>query len=491
VNVLSAIADEKLFRPFIGKELDSWKPWAVALRCLYGLPVNSTKSKELIQQCTGRDFSELPKEGFSTALFLTGRRSGKSRIAAVVAGFEALFGGNEKKLSPGEQGLVAVVAPTRFQSGVVWNYLRGLFDSSPLLRTEVVDTKEAAKQLTLANGLQIAVITGDPKKVRGFTLVACVVDETAFFGLDEESSVRSDVELIRSIRPSLATTNGRLICISSPYAKKGFCYTTWQRFHGENRGKTSNFSNKWTTLLWKAPSRVMNPTLSKAVVDAAVQDDPAAARSEYFAEFRDGISEYVPRSLIESLVIRGRKELVPRPDRHDYFAFCDMSGGRTDDASLAVGHREGRKVILDCLTVWRAPFNPHHVVSEQARELRNWGLRRVVGDNYSAEFVASAFTGCGVRYSKSELPKSQLYRELLPRLCSAEIELLDDEQLISQLAGLERRTRSGGQDIIDHAPNGKDDAANAVAGVAAGLGRGTRRVGAGALERTERGRVLV
>jgi hypothetical protein len=51
-------------------------------------------------------------------------------------------------------------------------------------------------------------------------------------------------------------------------------------------------------------------------------------------------------------------------------------------------------------------------------------------------------------------------------LCSGEIELLDHPALIDQLAALERRTRSGGRDVVDHPSGGKDDLANAVAGVA-------------------------
>ena len=47
-----------------------------------------------------------------------------------------------------------------------------------------------------------------------------------------------------------------------------------------------------------------------------------------------------------------------------------------------------------------------------------------------------------------------------------EIELLDNPILVNQLANLERRTRSGGRDTVDHPPNGHDDLANAVAGVA-------------------------
>ena len=51
------------------------------------------------------------------------------------------------------------------------------------------------------------------------------------------------------------------------------------------------------------------------------------------------------------------------------------------------------------------------------------------------------------------------------------------EKLIDQIAGLERRTRSGGKDIIDHPPGGKDDLANVVAGVAVGVSKPKRIVG--------------
>ncbi|MEI9866671.1 MAG: hypothetical protein WDN00_19385 [Limisphaerales bacterium] len=62
-------------------------------------------------------------------------------------------------------------------------------------------------------------------------------------------------------------------------------------------------------------------------------------------------------------------------------------------------------------------------------------------------------------------------------MCSGEIELLDDEKLIDQLASLERRTRSGGKDSIDHPPNGRDELANVTAGVATASGRKKIRVG--------------
>ncbi len=210
----------------------------------------------------------------------------------------------------------------------------------------------------------------------------------------------------------------------------------------------------------------MNPTLPQSVIDEAIADDPAAARSEYLGQWRQDVAEFLPRSLIEGLVIKDRKELLPRTGVR-YFGFVDVSGGRADDAALAIAHKDERKIVIDLLRRYRPPFSPYDVAAKMCDELRRYGVRRVTGDNFAAEYTASAFKAQGVGYIKAEKPKSALYLELLPRLCSGEIELLDDEIMVGQLAGLERRTRSGGRDVIDHPQGGHDDLANVIAGVAA------------------------
>lgn len=465
MNIIQAINDPNLFQPFLGADLDSWRPWCTALRALYGLPIAARKSTALVRDCTGRDAKKLPATGFDTAAFLTGRRSGKSRIAAVVGAFEAVLAGNERKLAVGEQGIVAVVSPTRRQSRIVRKYLAGVFET-PLLRKVVA--KETTEGFELTNGVSIEILTGDWRTVRGFSLLAAIVDEAAFFGLDAESRVKSDTELVRALRPALATTGGKLVAISSPYAKRGWTFTTYERHHGNDNG---------TALVWNCPSRTMNPTLPQRVVDDALAEDPAGARAEYLGEFRDDVGEYLPRHVIQAVVVPGRKELLPRRELR-YFAFADLSGGRSDDAALAVAHKVGETVIVDLAKRWKPPFDPRAVIGEMAATLRKYGCAKVTGDNYAAEFVAGAFVANGIRYMKSEQPKAQLYAELLPLLCSREIELPDDAVLIDQLAGLERRTRSGGRDIIDHRPGAKDDLANAVAGVGAASTKRHRHAGA-------------
>ena len=455
MNIIEAVTDQNLFGQFLGDDLSSWANWFCALKSLYGLPLEESEHS-LLEQCTGR--TQIPESGFSTALFLVGRRGGKGRMASTIASFEALFGGHEKRLSRGETGVVCVVSPTKAQSTIVRNYIKAVFDA-PLLRQEIIN--ETADGFLLRNNIELKVLAGDPRTVRGFSLVCAVVDEICFFQRDAEK-VKSDTELVRSLQPGLATTNGKLVCISSPYSASGWAYQTFRKHHGNNGG---------SVLVWKAPSRVMNPTLPQEVVDQALEEDRAAARSEFLAEFRDDIETFIPRSVVERLVIPGRSNLLPHivhgPGTPKYHGFCDLSGGRGDDATLCIGHREGRKVVVDYISRWKPPFSPFEVCLEMARVLNDYGLDSVVGDNYSANFVAQSFRSAGIRYRRSLLPASELYLEMLPVLCSGDIELPDHELLINQICSLERRTRSGGKDRVTHPANAHDDLANSLAGMVA------------------------
>jgi hypothetical protein len=315
--------------------------------------------------------------------------------------------------------------------------------------------KETPDGLELSNGIRIEIMSGDWRTIRGFTLVAAIVDEAAFFGVSEESKVRSDSELMRALKPGLATTGGKLIAISSPYAKKGWCFTQWKKHFGNLRAPT---------LVWNCPSRTMNPLLLESIVEDALQEDRASALAEYMGQFREDVSEYLPRSVVESAVMKNRIELMPQKEL-SYQAFVDLSGGRHDDAALAIGHKLNQKAVVDFQKRYPSPFNPNEVIGDMAASLRRFGIRSVTGDNYAADFNAETFKGHGITYTKAAKPKSELYCDLLPRLCSGGVELLENEILVNQLSNLERRTRSGGRDIVDHPAGAKDDLANAVAGL--------------------------
>jgi hypothetical protein len=455
ITIIDAIKRDDLFRSYLG-DLKTWQPWMSILRATYGLPVNSANGRRILREVTNRDPDLLPKDGFDTALFLTGRRSGKSKIAAIVGAFEAALSGREERLSKGEQGVVAIVSPTKRQSQIVKSYLRSLFNV-PALQQEIVS--ETAGSFDLSNGVRIEVMAGDWRSVRGYTLLAAIVDEICFMGHTEESKVKSDAELVRALLPALATCGGRFVGISSPYARKGWAYRQWKKHFGNDAS---------STLIVNCPSRTLNPQLPQKIVDEALAEDYASARAEYFGEWRDDVAAFLSRPIIEAVTVKGR-DYLPH-DRHTkYSAFVDVAGGASggDDAALAIVHRKGRKIIVDLVRRWPPPHNPHQVISEMSVNLKTYGVTRCKGDRYSAQFAVASFAACGIKYEHSEMNRSELYLEALPKITSGEVELLDDERLLDQFANLERRTRSGGRDIVDHPSGGADDLCNACSGAIA------------------------
>ena len=465
MNILDAVRHPDIFKPFLGDRLRSWSNWMCVLRVIFGLPVPS-RYAGLVETCTGRSLAGMPSDGFKTCLLLIGRRGGKSKIAAVAAAFEAVLVDHSKQLSAGERGIVPVISPTRHQSRVVREYLRSIFETD-VLRREVVSTDRDGFELK--NNIRLETLTGDFRAVRGFSCVAAIIDEAAFFGYGEQVKVKSDLELVRAVKPSLATTNGRLICISTPYAKKGYCHSQHQKYFGNETG---------ANLVWQAATMLMNPTIDPKIIEQARLEDPAAAASEWMAQFREDIQAFIPIELVQRLVAPGMQERLPRREIQ-YFGFVDMSGARSEDAACCVAYRsKDAKVVVAKLVRIMAPYNPTDAVGIIAAELQRYGLSSTVGDNYAGEWVSSAFKSRGIRYIKCDMPKSKLYAEMLPRLCAGEIDLLDNDLAVAQIASLERRVRAGGQDVIDHPQGQKDDVANAIAGACQSINIRRRVVGA-------------
>jgi hypothetical protein len=199
------------------------------------------------------------------------------------------------------------------------------------------------------------------------------------------------------------------------------------------------------------------------VISDAYNNDPAWAAAEYGGEFRDDICSFVTREALEAIVAPGVSERPP-VEGTAYSAFTDPSGGQSDSMTLAIGHAEDDKAVIDLVREVRPPFSPEAIVEEFVADLARYRVSAIRGDRYGAMWVREQFQKRGVEYWPSEKSKSDLYMSLLPAINSKQIDLLDNDRLITQLATLERRTVRGGRDSIDHRQGGHDDLGNAVAG---------------------------
>jgi hypothetical protein len=198
--------------------------------------------------------------------------------------------------------------------------------------------------------------------VRGYSIVAAVCDEIAFWR--DETTANPDVEVINAIRPGLATTReSLLLAISSPYARRG---ALWSAFK-------ENYAKEGPVLVWQADTRAMTPTIAEATVQEAYDRDPSAAAAEWGAEFRRDIESFVPTEAVEAIVVPERRSLPPAAGVR-YFGFVDPSGGSQDSFTLADAHRTKEATALDLVLERKPPFSPESVVEEFSSTLREYRI---------------------------------------------------------------------------------------------------------------------
>ena len=451
ITMRAALADPHL----LGSALagDSWATWRVFLIACMGEKLNAAE-REVFRRFTGRERE--PGARIEEALFLIGRRGGNDRASSVLAAYFASLVDWSGVLAKGERGLVLCIGADIRQAAVQRSYIEGVFAGSQILSSLVVN--KTADEIQLSNNITVAVRAANFRRLRGVTCVAVIATESAFW-LDETTSANADVQILNAVRPTLATTGGPLILITTPYARRG---ATWELYHRHYGAKGDP-----AVLIVQGTTRDFNSTLPQRVVDRALERDHAAAAAEYLAEFRSDLEAFVLREVVDAAVVAGRHELEPvRGVR--YFGFTDPSGGSADSFTLAVCHREGDKVVVDCVRERRPPFSPDQVVQgEFVPTLKSYGISDIQSDRYGGIWPVEVFGKYGVRVEQSARAKSDLYIDILPLLNSGRIELLDHPRLVAQLVGLERRTARSGKDSIDHPPGSRDDVINSVAGAAA------------------------
>ncbi len=143
----------------------------------------------------------------------------------------------------------------------------------------------------------------------------------------------------------------------------------------------------------------------------------------------------------------------------------DPSGGLGDSFACAIAHKEDDgRCVLDCLHETVAPFDPAQATAEIAKTLKAYGVTKVIGDKYAAQWPVSEFSRNDITYEHSERDRTAIYADFLPLLTSGRARLLDAPRLVGQLCNLERRASPMGRDRIDHPAGAHDDLSNAAAG---------------------------
>jgi len=148
--------------------------------------------------------------------------------------------------------------------------------------------------------------------------------------------------------PGLARVkDSTMILISSPYKRSGLLYDRWAACYGKNDPDT---------LVVQGGTLDFNPSFDKRVIEAALAQDKKRFSAEFLGHWRDDISSYISRDLLDAAT---DTDITVRPPREGvtYIAGCDGSGGRSDSFTAAIASKDGEDIILDCLYERRAPSN--------------------------------------------------------------------------------------------------------------------------------------
>ena len=294
----------------------TWAAWRALLKGLFALPMSPTEAATF-KAGTARD--TLPTSPAREAWIVAGRRSGKSRIAALLVTFLAAI--RHWRTAPGERPMVLLLAPSRRQAGIVLGYVEAMLATLP--GTTV--TRRTVDELELSTGVVIRIESASFRTPRGFSIVGVVADEIAFWR--DETGAAPDIEILRAVRRPLASVPGSLlIAISSPYSTRGTLYDT----HTKHYGRADS-----DTLVWQSDSRALNPTLPQRLIDQALEEDPASASAEWLGVFRSNLESLFSREALAALVAQQRFELRPSPGT-GYVGFCDPSGGSADSFTVAI-----------------------------------------------------------------------------------------------------------------------------------------------------------
>lgn len=224
-------------------------------------------------------------------LLLCARQTGKSTVTAAMALHEVSY-------IPG--ALVLLLSPSLRQSQELFRkvteFRNRLGDSVPV-------KDESALRVEWANGSRIVALPGTEETVRGFSGVRLLI-------VDEASRVPDS--LYYAVRPMLAVSGGRLICLTTPFGKRGF-------FHEEWSGP-----NSWERVRIKAEDC---PRISKSFLEEERNSlGDWWYRQEYECEFADTSDQYFRTEDILRAFSDDVKPLFPDGN---------LGGGRTAPAQEA------------------------------------------------------------------------------------------------------------------------------------------------------------
>jgi hypothetical protein len=462
VTLTEAMTNDEMMGRTFGAP--SFWTWRVLSKLVDGLPLSEPRERELYEQATGCKYRYV-SHGYNKLrrlILLAGRRAGKDRWLSGVAVWRACLAADWRKhVSAGEGAVVILLGKDKRQSNILRKYCAGLL-KVPLLAAEVV--RHTDEMIEFRNGATLEITTSAYDLVRGRSAIAVLGSEVSFWNANE-ASPNNDAEIVGAAEDSMGMSPaGPLLLLgSSVYRQKGFMFEQYQKLHGNPDGNG---------LCWFTPSKVMNPRLPQAIIDAAIADRPSRGRAEYENIWRADSESYIGIEVLEECTDWGIAERPSEPGKH-YIAYFDAATGAPDgdSATISIGHQQYvpdavPELIMDVMRERRPQFVLGDTIEAWAQLLKQYRINTIVGDQFAFKICKDMWQAHGITLIKCENSTSDNYIGALPLLLQkGRVRLLDNETCRRQFASLVCKI-AGGHEAVEHPKTrgAHDDVATSVAG---------------------------
>jgi Terminase large subunit, T4likevirus-type, N-terminal len=208
------------------------------------------------------------------------RQWGKTTVTAAIATHEALYAA---------PAMIVLVSPSQVQSGELFKKVAEFWKRLPGAPEA---EQESMTRLKLANGSRIVSLPGSERTTRGFSGATLVI-------MDE--AARCDDELLASVMPMLAVTNGRFIALSTPKGRRGWFYETWMH-GGDTWQRVSVPATECPRIsaeFLEEQRRILGTTVFEQEYSCAFHDDNSSAFSSALIE-QALVSDFAPFFLEEA-----------------------------------------------------------------------------------------------------------------------------------------------------------------------------------------------
>lgn len=385
-----------------------------------------------------------------------GRRAGKSSTLSRLGVVEALYG--DHKIPPGDTGVVAIISTRREEAAERIATVKAILDALGVRYSPWGEHGVKVEGRRIGFRVYTASISG----VSGFTGIFVFADEVAKWK-DSDTGTNPATEVLKSVRPTMATQpNARIIMSSSPMGKFDAHYDAFEE--GETPLQITAHAASW----------IANPSITEEDTHI-LEPDTSTWEREYAAIPQAEIAESLFTDAELDAATRVAPATVEREDGVTYAAAIDP-GTRGNAWTLAIGALRFVGDVVKRSIVhaqeWRGstaqPLSPKAVLTEIKPMLAAYGTDTLWTDQASGDALRDIAADLGlvlVIEPWTQASKLTSYKNLQTWVRADQLELSPAEHVKHDLLGVRRKyTRSGVTIDLLKTPDGRHaDYAPAIA----------------------------